>query len=150
MDGQRLGDLQPDGEQRVERGHRLLEDHRDVAAANLAHLFVVEIEQALAVERDLAAGAPGEPRQQPHDRERRDRLAGAGFADDGDDLAAADLEAQALDRTHGAARRLEMDVQVFDLQQRRRGLDRPRQCCRQRFHPTIRTDVIGSCRPAEL
>src|ERR1700682_1020789 len=39
---QRLGDLQSDGQDRIERGHWFLEDHRDVAAANLAHLFVVE------------------------------------------------------------------------------------------------------------
>ena len=56
VDRQRLGDLQPDGEQRVERGHRLLEDHRDVAAADLAHLLVVEIEQALAVEDRCGRG----------------------------------------------------------------------------------------------
>ena len=50
VDLQRLLDLEPDREDRVERGHRLLEDHRNVAAADLAHLLVVEIEQRLAVE----------------------------------------------------------------------------------------------------
>ena len=33
---QHLGDLEPDGVHRVERGHRLLEDHRDLPAADLA------------------------------------------------------------------------------------------------------------------
>jgi hypothetical protein len=55
MDGERLHDLQPDRQQRIERGHRLLEDHRDVAAADLAHRLVVEIEQVAAVEHDAAA-----------------------------------------------------------------------------------------------
>ena len=35
---QRLGDLPADGEHRIERGHRLLEHHADVAAADRAHL----------------------------------------------------------------------------------------------------------------
>ena len=34
MDGERLHDLQPDLQHRVERGHRLLEDHGDLAAAD--------------------------------------------------------------------------------------------------------------------
>ena len=34
----RLGDLLADREDGVERGHRILEDHRDVVAADLAHL----------------------------------------------------------------------------------------------------------------
>ena len=38
----RLGDLLADREDRVERGHRLLEDHRDVVAADLRHLVLVE------------------------------------------------------------------------------------------------------------
>ena len=50
-----------------------------------------------------------------------DRLAAARFADDRHDLAAADLEGDALDRAHDAARGHEMDVQILDLEQRRRG-----------------------------
>ena len=42
MDEQRLHHLLADRQDRVERGHRLLEDHRDVAAAHLAHLLVGE------------------------------------------------------------------------------------------------------------
>ena len=50
VDAERLGDLQSDGQDRIERGHRLLEDHRDVAAADLAHLLVGEVEQIAAFE----------------------------------------------------------------------------------------------------
>ena len=35
---QNLADLRLDRVQRIERGHRLLEDDRDVVAADLAHL----------------------------------------------------------------------------------------------------------------
>ena len=38
MQGQGLGDLPADRQHRVERGHRLLKDHRDLVAADLAHL----------------------------------------------------------------------------------------------------------------
>ena len=56
MDDQRLHDLLSDRQDRIERGHRLLEDHRDVAAAHLAHLLVGEIEQVAALEQDAARG----------------------------------------------------------------------------------------------
>ena len=52
----RLGDLVADGEHRVQAGHRLLEDHRDAVAADVAHPREREIEQVLPVEYDLAGG----------------------------------------------------------------------------------------------
>ena len=126
MDLQRFLDLQADREDRIQRGHRLLKDHRDVATANLAHLLVVEVEQGSAVEHDPAfRDFPGKPWQQPHDRERRYRLAGPGLADDGDHLAAVDGEADALDGAHDAPRGAELGVQVVDFEERRSRL-RPR------------------------
>ena len=78
MNLQRFFDLQSDGQDRVERGHRLLEDHRNVAAANGAHVIVAEIEQVAAVEHDAALrNLAGQARQQPHDRQRGDGLARA-------------------------------------------------------------------------
>ena len=50
-----LADLAADGEDRIERGHRLLEDHRDPRAANRAHLGLAQIQQILTLEDDLAA-----------------------------------------------------------------------------------------------
>ena len=136
MDLQRLDDLQPDGQDRVERGHRLLEDHRDVAAADFAHLLVIEIEQVAAVEGDSAPrDAAGQPRQQAHDRERGHRLARAGFAHDGDDLAAIDVEAHALDGAHHPARGQEMHMQILDLEQGRGAPGTPSNV--PRFHPVF-------------
>src|SRR5215471_8359277 len=40
-----LGDLPADGEHRIERGHRLLEHHADVAAAHLAHFAVGKLHE---------------------------------------------------------------------------------------------------------
>jgi hypothetical protein len=79
MDLQGFHHLLADREDRIERGHRLLEDHRDVAAASLAHLLFGEVEQVLPLEQDLALRHPAGLGEQAHDRERRDRLAAAGF-----------------------------------------------------------------------
>ena len=118
MDGERLGDLQSDGQDRIERGHRLLEDHRDFAASELAHLLFRERQQIAAVEHHAAFGdAAGQSRQQPHDRQRRYRLAGAGFADDRDHLAGVDVKRQSLHRADHAARGQELDMEVLDLEQ---------------------------------
>ena len=51
-----FADLPRDRVQRVERGHRLLEHHGDVVAADLAHRVLVGADQVLAVEQDLAGG----------------------------------------------------------------------------------------------
>src|SRR6266849_1445340 len=47
---ERLGDLPADGEYGIKRRHRLLEDHADVAAANLAHLRVGKLHEVAAEE----------------------------------------------------------------------------------------------------
>ena len=64
-----LGDLVADGEHRIEARHRLLEDHRDVAAAQLAQRLrrqpreIDDVAVARA-KQDLAADdAPGRIRQ---------------------------------------------------------------------------------------
>ncbi len=59
MQPQGLADLAPDGQHRVERGHRLLEDHADGVAADAAHLALGQAEEVAALEPDRA----GEPRR---------------------------------------------------------------------------------------
>ena len=55
--------------------------------------------------------------QQAHDREDRRRLAAAGFADEPEPLAVAELEAHALDGMQlAAALELEPDVEILDLE----------------------------------
>ena len=78
-----LGDLVADREDRVQARQRLLEDHRDVVAADLAHLVDRHRQDLAAVEPDLALDDLGRRDvEQAHDRERGDALAGAGLADD--------------------------------------------------------------------
>ena len=59
-------DLLADGQHRVQRGHRILEDHRDLVAPDRAHPLLVELQQVLAVVADRAA--------RDHRRRRRDQL----------------------------------------------------------------------------
>ena len=50
VDAQRLRDLIADREDRVERGHRLLEDEADLGAAHAAHLALGERQQVASLE----------------------------------------------------------------------------------------------------
>ena len=119
MPQQPLDDLLADRERRVQRRHRLLEDHRDAVAAQVAHRRRLEPDQLAALEADRAAGdAAGRRRHQPHDRERRDALAAARFADDGERAARLDREAHAVDRRELARVGDEVGAQVADFEQR--------------------------------
>ena len=51
---QHFADLPADAVQRVERGHRILEDHADAGAADPAHAGLVELHQVATAEEDLA------------------------------------------------------------------------------------------------
>ncbi len=70
-----LGQLVLHGEDRVQAGHRLLEDHRDLVAANAAHLVWESFEQVLPAVEDLAVDHAPRRLEQAHHRERRDALA---------------------------------------------------------------------------
>ena len=104
----RLGDLLADREDRVERGHRLLEDHRDVVAADLRHLVLVERREVLTVEDDVRAGLDATGRvDELHDRERGHGLAAPGLTDDAERAALRDREVDAVDGPDQAAVGLE-------------------------------------------
>ena len=113
---QRLGDLVAHRVQRVERRHRLLEHHADAAAAQLAHRRLVETDQLAPVEADRAADLRTLG-QQAHQRQRGDRLAAAGFTDQAHRLATIDGQRHAAQRVGRAARGLQRDPKVGDLQQ---------------------------------
>src|SRR5262249_56313181 len=61
MQPQGLGDLAADGEDRIEAGHRLLEDHTDIVAADLAHGALAELEQVAPLETYRAPHLPARP-----------------------------------------------------------------------------------------
>ena len=119
----RFGDLVPHPEHRVQRGHRLLEDHRDLVAADVAErrgrlLRHVHHAAAAAPEPDRAgddapAGGVGEPQQ----RHGRDRLPRARFADQRHRLAAVDVEPDAVDRLDDMVLHAEVHAQIAHLHQ---------------------------------
>ena len=85
----RLADLAADRQQRVERGHRLLEDHRDLVAADVLHLALRSSSSRLTPSKRIAPPTmrPGGFGDQPQDRQRGDALAAAGLADHAQRLA---------------------------------------------------------------
>ena len=113
-----LGDLPVHRHDGVEARHRVLEDHRDLPAADGAHLRLALPQQVLPLEEDLPGPHhAGRRRDQAHDAERRGRLARARLADEAQGLPAPQPEVQALHRMHRPAVRHVLDRQVPDLQQ---------------------------------
>jgi hypothetical protein len=81
-------DLVADGEDGVERRHRLLEDHRDSVAAQLSQGARVETDEVLALEQDAPAGdAARRLRDEAQEGKGRHRLAAARLADEAQALA---------------------------------------------------------------
>jgi hypothetical protein len=112
---QGLADLVADGEARIERGHRLLEDHGQPVAAQIEHLPLGQCAELAALEHDGAGDVGSGPGQKPHDGERGDALAAARLADDAERPAGLDGEADAADGLGAAAAiALEDDAQIGD------------------------------------
>jgi len=101
--------------QRVERGHRFLEDERDVVAAHLSQVLIAGTDHFLAVIGDAAGDARAVSKKR-HGRQSRDRFARAAFPDNGNRLAAIHGEGDALDRLFLDPVLPEGDAQVVDLQ----------------------------------
>eukprot|EP01022_Parablepharisma_sp_SALTPOND_P030360 TRINITY_DN760_c2_g5_i1.p1 TRINITY_DN760_c2_g5~~TRINITY_DN760_c2_g5_i1.p1 ORF type:complete len:1316 (-),score=509.04 TRINITY_DN760_c2_g5_i1:3474-7421(-) len=118
----RFGDLLADGKDRVQRGHRLLEDHGDLLATDAAHGGVIGLGQVqgLAVAAQELHAAAGDLAaavfDQAHDGQRRHRLARARLADDGQGLALADVEGQVAHRVHRPFGGGEAHAQVVHVQ----------------------------------
>src|SRR5665213_539724 len=114
-----LDDLLADGEARIERGHWLLEDHRQPVAAQIAQGFVGHVKQVEPVEADRAFDLGRMFRQQTHDGERGHALAAAGFADEAERRAVGYRKIDAVDRMRNAAVvAVEGDPKALDLDQR--------------------------------
>ena len=111
-----FGDLGSDGHDGVERGHGLLEDHGDVAAAVAAHGgFGREVRsRSVAGEADVS-GDVGGVGEEAEDGERGGGFAGAGFADQAEGFAGIDVEGDILDGGVLA----EADGEVGDFEERR-------------------------------
>ncbi len=118
----RFGDLVADGEDRVERSRRFLEDDRNVIAAHRPQLAARQRDEIAALEADRAAGAHHAAFiDQPQHCERQHRLAAPRLTHQADSLAGAHLEIHAVNRARQAFGRAEGYAEVPDLEQRRSG-----------------------------
>ena len=95
---QTFGQLPPHREHRIQRGHRLLEDHPDLVAANRAHQVLVgfskvHLPAGLAFEQHPATGNRAAAEfDKTHQRQAGHGLARAGFPNHTDGFAGVDRE----------------------------------------------------------
>ena len=114
----RLGQLPADGEHRVEGGHRLLEDHADLVAADVPDLVLVHLEDVFAFEENLAADdLAGRVRNKPEHREGADTLAATTLTHQSENLARHDVIADAVDRLNRPLFSEKVRAKVAYLQQ---------------------------------
>ena len=111
---QHVGDLAADRADRIERGARILEDHRDLAAAHVGKLAGLCREQIEPAEHGTAGGDFAGGIENAHHRIGGDRFARAGFADQRDGLALVDGKAHIVERAHDAGAGAEFDAEAFD------------------------------------
>ena len=118
MRGDGLGDLVADAVHRVEARERILEDHRDVLAADLLQLVGGSASSSRPLNRISPVITRALAVEQAHDREVRDALAGAGLADDPERLATLERERDVGDRLDDAVGRREPDREPANVEQR--------------------------------
>ena len=117
MKTQRLGYLLADREDGIQRGHRILKDHRDVVTTYCAHLGIRQLHQIAVFEQHLAAHDFSRRRNQTHDRQRGHRLAAAAFAHQPQQLAAIEVKADVIYGAHDSRARREMGLQIVNFEQ---------------------------------
>ncbi len=121
VEGKGLRHLHFHGENRVQGGHGLLEDHGDFGAAQLLQLLFAQAEQVLfplaAVIADGAAGNGQGIGQQAQHGVGGDGLAAAGFADDAEGAFFPDGQVDLVQQAHGFFAAEGGDFEVSDFQQ---------------------------------
>src|SRR5690606_29723876 len=91
-----LYQLSRDALDRVQGGHRILEDHRDASAAQPPQLAFAHRHEVIAVEPNSATDDAARFIEEPHDGHRGDALARPRLTDDAYRFAGKDLEADAV------------------------------------------------------
>ena len=120
----RFDQLGADGQDGIERGHRVLEYDRERPAAKFAQPFGIKPHQILSVEPH-AAGKFCLFRQQLQDGARKHGLAAAGFADNTERPAGADVQIDLIHRAKIAAWGRQVDRHILDGKQCRLGHSAP-------------------------
>ena len=113
---QDIADLIAHRPDRIERDFRVLKDHRDFAAADLAQITLGRGQHVHAAKGNIAAGCPARGIEDAHHVEGRDRFAGPAFADDADHFAFSDLEPDIVERLDDPLAGPELDRKAIDRQ----------------------------------
>lgn len=112
MESDRFRNLFTHGKHGIERGHWVLEDHRDVIAAHLAQFGLAKLEEITTFKENLAAGNAAGRRYELKYRERGHGFATAGLTHEAESLALSDAEADIVDSTHFTSRSRKRGSQV--------------------------------------
>ena len=138
MHGEALGDLQPDRQHRVERGHRLLEHDGDVLAAHRRVQRRLGQRQEIGPAPHDASAGRRMAREQTQDGAQDQAFARTGFADQADHFTGGDGDLDAVDRAH----RAERDGELLERKQLRDrigcALRRVRHCAAAAARPAHR------------
>ncbi len=118
MDHRHFHQLPPDLHRRVQARHRLLVDHRDLRAADLAQLRLRHRRQVPPLEADRPADDPPRLAEIAHHPQRHRRLAAAALADQPQRLARLDAGRKVHHRRDLAGAGEEADREVVDLEDR--------------------------------
>ncbi len=110
----RFSELRADRHHRIQRRHWLLENHGDLTAAQPAHGAFRQGQEVAAGEYNRAAALLQRRRQEPHDGERRQRLARARLAREAQGLSGLERETHALEHGLQALRRPRVDREIAD------------------------------------
>ena len=102
----------------VQGGERILEDHADLCAAQLALVLQGQFRQVLTVQDDLSGGDPAPLGKQSHEGQRGHRLAGARLAHDAQGFARVHVQVDAGECVDHAGADLNVGVEVPDVQER--------------------------------
>ncbi len=113
-----FGDLTADLYNRVQRGHRILEDHGHLDAPEIGHVFHWNVEQFFTFELGRARRNDVIAQVESHDGPSQNRLARTGLSDDAKGLAPFEGERHPVDSFHEASCNLEVSFQVCDLKER--------------------------------
>src|SRR4029453_10853378 len=98
-----FGDLHPHGQEGIQRGHRILENHRQLGASNISQLALLQLAQVPAFEHDLPCADRARVWNQSEQRQAGDGLAGTGFTDDTERLTLPDVEGNAVNHVSRSA-----------------------------------------------
>ncbi|MNZ76717.1 hypothetical protein D3C78_952340 [compost metagenome] len=131
MAQQGLGNLVADGEERIETGHRLLKDHRNLVAPHLPHGVFGKRQQVASAEQDFALNPAAFTIQQPHDGERGNTFARSAFTDDCDRLARPNIEGNITHHGFPAAIHVKGRGEVADG---KHGIFGTKRCCLRHGH----------------